>query len=447
MNPQNPRYFTDGTGRSIYLTGSHTWSNFKDHGKTDPPQIFDFDKYLDFLQQHNHNFIRMWTWELSKYTYPDLGGTFRYVEPFPWRRTGPGTALDGKPKFDLKQFNQVYFDRLRSRIEAAGKRGIYVSIMLFEGHALQSSLKPWCWHGHPFNIQNNINGIDGDPRASGRGLKTHTLEIPAITSLQESYVCKVIDTVNDLDNVLYEIANESGNYSTEWQYHIIRYIHEYEKTKPKQHPVGMTFQWAKRFSRARGTNENLFNSPADWISPSTRRGRDNPRVADGRKVIISDTDHLWGIGGNQAWVWKSFCRGINPIFMDPYSGRTGEKWDTIRRNMGYTLTFANRMNITDTVPRNDLASTKYCLANAGFKYFIYLPKGGTVWVELTDAIGQFAVEWFNPSNGEAMSGGEIAGGARREFTAPFNGDAVLYIARASEKKIRAVSYINNARRQ
>jgi hypothetical protein len=37
-------------------------------------------------------------------------------------------------------------------------------------------------------------------------------------------------------------------------------------------------------------------------------------------VILSDTDHLWCIGGNHSWVWKSFLRGLHPIFMDPYDG-------------------------------------------------------------------------------------------------------------------------------
>ena len=429
VHPSNPRYFTDGTGRIIYLTGSHSSRTFKDIGETDPPKPFDFDAYLDLLKQHNHNFIRLWTWELSKYTYPSFGGTFYYVEPFPWSRTGPGTALDGKPKFDLSQFNQSYFDRLRSRVVAAEKRGIYVSIMLFEGHALHASLKPWCWDGHPFSIQNNVNGINGDPDGDGRGLETHTLEIPAITALQEAYVRKVIDTVNDLDNVLYEIANESGNYSTKWQYHIIRYIHEYERDKPKQHPVGMTFQWASGYV---GTNKNLFDSPADWISPFARGVdyRGNPQAADGRKVVILDTDHLWGnnrvTGGvelNRVWVWKSFCRGLNPILLDHL-----EAWEeNIRDNMGYTLAYANQMNLTAMVPHNDLASTKYCLANPGFEYLVYLPNGGNVWVDLTDASGQLAVEWLNPSNGEKMSGGEITGGVQQEFTAPFSGDAVLYI--------------------
>ena len=29
-NPANPRYFTDGSGKAIYLTGSHTWANLMD---------------------------------------------------------------------------------------------------------------------------------------------------------------------------------------------------------------------------------------------------------------------------------------------------------------------------------------------------------------------------------------------------------------------------------
>jgi hypothetical protein len=337
---------------------------------------------------------------------------------------------------------------LRSRILAAWKRGIYVSIMLFEGHGLQASLQPWCWDGHPFNANNNINGIDGDPNGDGRGLETQTLEIPAITELQEAYVRKVVDTVNDLDNVLYEIANESGTYSTEWQYHMIRYIHEYEKSKPKQHPVGMTFQWSEKY---RGTNENLFNSPADWISPSPDGGyRDDPPAADGSKVILSDTDHLWGIGGNQAWVWKSFCRGMNVLFMDPYhevrredvQGKSeitwtnhlsstpnlDSSWEPIRKNLGYTLAYAKRMNLASTVPSNDLATTKYCLSNRGVDYLVYLPEGGDVTVDLTDAPMELIVEWFSPNNGKKVHGDVQAGGSLKVFSSPFSGDAVLYIS-------------------
>jgi hypothetical protein len=37
VHPDNPRYFTDGSGRAIYLTGSHTWANLQDTGVAPEP--------------------------------------------------------------------------------------------------------------------------------------------------------------------------------------------------------------------------------------------------------------------------------------------------------------------------------------------------------------------------------------------------------------------------
>ena len=37
VHPDNPRYFTDGSGRAVYLTGAHTWNNLVDTGPSDPP--------------------------------------------------------------------------------------------------------------------------------------------------------------------------------------------------------------------------------------------------------------------------------------------------------------------------------------------------------------------------------------------------------------------------
>jgi hypothetical protein len=59
----HPCYFTDGSGRAVYLTGSQTWNNLVDMGRDDPPEAFDFDVYLGFLRRHGHNFIRLWAWD------------------------------------------------------------------------------------------------------------------------------------------------------------------------------------------------------------------------------------------------------------------------------------------------------------------------------------------------------------------------------------------------
>jgi hypothetical protein len=442
VNPANSRYFADPSGRAIYLTGAHTWSNLQDNGLTDPPPAFDYQKYLNFLVGYNHNFFRLWAWEEANWS-TETTEDYRFA-PLPYERLAQEMALDGKPKFDLNRFNRSYFDRLRQRVIEAGQHGIYVSIMLFNGWSIEEktidqssgAMTPGNpWRGHPYHRDNNVNGIEGDPNNNGGGEEIHTLQIPAVTALQEQYVRKVIDMVNDLDNVLYEISNESQRCSHDWQYHMIRYIKNYEATLPKQHPVGMTVEYPD------GDNAKLLSGPADWISP--KEDLHNPSAANGRKVILADTDHLCGICGDRRWVWKSFTQGENPLFMDAYDGAhllfqppippdplNYEPWISVRRNLGYTLTYANKINLVAMEPRGDLASTGYCLANPvekGGEYLIYQPLSGAVVVDLSATKGSLSIEWFNPTNGLTISGIKATGGGNRSFIPPFEGDAVLYI--------------------
>jgi hypothetical protein len=186
-----------------------------------------------------------------------------------------------------------------------------------------------------------------------------------------------------------------------------------------------------------GSNSTLFNSPADWISPNSdsRTGtfnyRDNPPPGDGRKVVLSDTDHLWGNGGDRQWVWKSFLRGLNPLYMDPYDDppvweRLLPDIEEVRRNLGYTRIYANRVNLTKMTPRLDLSSTGYCLANPGSEYIVYQPDAADFTVDLIP--GTYSYEWYNPIAGrQAGEGSFTAEGGRTSFTPPFHGDAVLYI--------------------
>lgn len=460
VHPTNPRYFTDGTKasdgsfRAVYLTGSHVWSNLQDMGVTNPPPAFDFNGYLDFLNQHGHNFIRMWRFEITEWTAWDkTKPPHRYTTHHPWKRTGPGTALDGLPKFDFRQWDDDYFARLRSRVQAAGQRGIYVSIMLFEGWSQRT--QPSAWSGHPMNAANNINGIDGDPNGDGRGLEVEMLQVDAITEIQKAHIRKVIDAVNDLDNVLYEIANESL-YTPEilqWQVQMIHYLNEYQATKPQQHPVGMTNLVAYGEKSKIESNDALLASPANWVSPGSTIFNvndplsSNPPMTTGTKIVILDNDHLWNNPclpkngphrADHAWVWKSFLRGYHPIYMDPldlsqpdrvleYAKASAPAIALARPAMGHTRAYAERMNLAAMTPRDDLASTKYCLADPGREYLVYLPNGGEVTLDLADAAGPLAVEWFNPRTGEKRSGEKTAGNAQRSFRSPFAGDAVLYV--------------------
>jgi hypothetical protein len=315
-------------------------------------------------------------------------------------------------------------------VESAGKRGVYVSIMLFEGWGVQFVEN--AWRAHPFDPDNNINGIGSDPNGDGKGLEVHELVDPQMTAVQEAYVRKVIDTVNDLDNVLYEIDNEGDSSSLLWQYHMIDLIHTYEsQANRERHPVGMTSIYPN------GSNSDLYNSPADWISPNG--GLDNPPSTDGSKVVVADTDHLCGICGNRVWVWEAFTRGNNLLFMDQYDDsfhlNNSAGYDinnpndvSLRANLGYALNYASKMNLAGMAPRGSLASSGYLLANPGVEYLAYFP-GGTGTLNFSGVSGSFSVEWLDPSDGSISAGSNVTGGAVRGFTPPFSGDAVLYVCK------------------
>lgn len=432
VHPANPRYFTDGSGKAIYLTGFHTWNNLQHNGVY--PAV-NYDEYLNLLKSYDHNFIRMWAWEQA--AWDPWAKDIVWVEPSPYLRTGPGDALDGKPKFDLTKFNQEYFDSLRSRVAKAQERGIYVSVMLFQGWSVeQKGERGNPWQGHPFNKANNINSVDGDLNSDGFGTEIHTLSVPEeITNFQKAYIRKAVDTVNDLNNVLWEIGNEMHTGSVEWNYHIINFIHDYEKGKAKQHPVGMT--------GAPISNEALFKSPADWVSPTGGDGyNSDPPPAEGKKVIIADVDHIWP-REFQKWVWKSFTRGLNTAFMDLYGAtKIGDqeiadlKWvhdwmgetESVRKNMGYTLSYARKMNLADMVPSGNLASTGYCLAKPGYEYLVYQPEKGKFTVDLRGFEEKtFIVEWLDPETGKITAGENVIGGDGLAFNSPFVDTAVLYL--------------------
>ena len=259
--------------------------------------------------------------------------------------------------------NPVFFDRLAARVQEAGQHGIYVAVMLFQGWGIErkSPDRPENpWEFHPFHRANNVNGLDGDPDGDGEGTETHTLMGAAVTEWQERFVRQVVDVGIRFDNVVYEIANKSTPTSVPWQEHLVEVIHDYEATKPKQHPVLFSAPWGNR-------EEDLWVSKAEAVSPAlpapytAKYGyRDDPPPNDGRKVIVNDTDHLWGVGGTRDWVWKSFMRGLNPIYMDPYDAATDrDLYEQVRETReGVLLSLGQTKRYADRIPLPNHDSTE-----------------------------------------------------------------------------------------
>jgi Family of unknown function (DUF6298) len=465
-------YFQKPDGTVLYFTGSHTWTSGMDvlygepaisppPGSPYPPVAFDFTTFLNWMASQHYNFMRFW---LVNQTFTDVDGTWSWTAyPVPYARPGPGNAADKLPKYDLNTWNQPYFDRIRARCQAAVEKGIYVCIILFEDPA--GNAANYC----PFKGVNNINGFDADPGG------IFTMDQPATLVRQKDFVKKVIDTVNDLDNVIWEVGNELPFASFAWQNEIADYIHTYESTKAKKHPVGITAtQWhsgpASRLSwyayqvariwqkwlsrRDRGSRlpgqdvyTNLANSHADWIAPTGHDGHhfeDDPPEATGNKIHVLDHDHIDAGDQNPnlidrgQWVWKGFLRGHSVIIMDNLYGLniTGDfhKSSTTvgpyRITQKQTADYAARCNLNTTVPNGALSSTGYCIANPGHQYLVLRPgSSGSFVVNLSAGAGKtFTVEWLNVADSSVQILANVSGGSSAQsFISPFSEPSVLFL--------------------
>ncbi|GAB6164137.1 hypothetical protein JCM19992_01370 [Thermostilla marina] len=426
-------FFVDANGRGVFLTGSHTWANFQERGVRGETPDFDYDAYLAFLDRFGHNFMRMWMWEHAlRMQFVPADVPIRYA-PLPYRRTGPGKAADGLPKFDLEQFDESFFRRLRARVEAAREHRIYVAVMLFQGFSVEQKgtdgvdpHKGNPWEGHPFNAQNNINGIDGDLNHDGEGIEVHTLADPQITRLQERFVAKVIDTLGDLDNVVWEICNEGHRGSLAWQDHMARFIRETEKKRSLQHPIGIT-------GAPLGTKE-LLSTSADWIAPTGKQWLSDPPGPSGGKRIVVDTDHIAPWDYDPTWPWRCLTRGCSFILMDGYMDfrlgtpeQPNPEWDTVRRAMGAARRASERIDLARAVADPKRASTGFCLVVPGESVLVFQPNRGKPF-SLNLPAGRYRGRWHDLWGTHVVTFGDLTGNDSPQLITPPREDAVVFFA-------------------
>jgi hypothetical protein len=144
--------------------------------------------------------------------YQRYGEQELHATPVAWQSTVPGKALDGKPKFDLMKFEPVYFQRLRSRVEAARDRGIYVSIMLFGGYQEADPN----WTGNPLHRDNNIIASLWLKRAFGLPSSCFHLRIsecPSANANPPASPCRPEGASSQRSNVK-RVSSENGR---KWQ--------------------------------------------------------------------------------------------------------------------------------------------------------------------------------------------------------------------------------------
>jgi len=422
IHPSNPRYLCDRDGRAAFLAGHEVFGDLQDRA-WGSSGVLDWDRYLDFAQARGLNYLRnwiIWSTGFGADAVPE-----RRATPMPYARTGPGLAADGGPRFDLDKWDDEFWSRLHYRARAAGERGVYVSVMLFELFGFLWNAGPagrTLWDANVLHEGNNVNGAfvrDTD----GNGIAFFTLEDPAVVERQKAFIRKAVETLNDLDNVVWELGNElpTGPENVLWMREMSRCLRECESGKPSRHPLlvsagqivpGLWDPKKRSFGhRILSSEEILSINPDCYAVGGTSEydwtGGDPPLAQTVCPAIpaMADRDHLGWTGpsdnsavNNGSMAWTILTRGYAGFCYFDSPGPTVNEppaLENARYNVGAVCRLAERVSdLAKLVPRNDMAGTGFCLADPGNEYIVWSPKAAPFTVHGMVPGATYGLEWF-----------------------------------------------------
>jgi len=122
---------------------------------------------------------------------------------------------------------------------------------------------------------------------------------------------------------------------------------------------------------------------------------------------------LWGnimAGGAGVEYYFGYQLPQNDLTAEDWRSRD-QSWDYCRHALEFMS--ANEIPFWEMRTANALIgnlendNSKYCFRKPGEVYLVYLPKGGTTRIDLSEADGEFDVGWFDPRNGGDVEKGSV----------------------------------------
>ena len=422
LHPQNPRYFSWRDKPTVLIgSGEHYGAVIN--------LDFDYSKYLETLKADGLNQVRVFSG-----TFREVPGSFGIVDNTlapapgryvcPWARSDvPGYAQGGN-KFDLTQWDEAYFTRLKAFMGTARDRGIVVEFVLFTPLYVDPM-----WEVSPMNAKNNVNGIGAVPKDECLSLKHANL-----VAAQEAVTRKLVQELNGFDNLYFEICNEpyARRVPADWEAHIAKTIAEAEKALPNKHLIAQNIDnGAKRIEKP-DPLVSIFNfhyaSPPDAVTLNYDLG----------KPIGHDETGFKGNGDAvyRKEAWQFILNGGSVFSHLDYSFTVGhESGDyeipkktpggggkAFRRQMGLLKSFVEGFDFVQMKPVREAikaeGATVYALALPGKSYAIYL-HGKTQNSTLDLPAGSYLATWVNVLQGNIEKAEDFThAGGEKSLTAP-----------------------------
>jgi len=425
LHPDNPRYFLF-RGKSAFLitSGEHYGAVLN--------KEFNYAVYLDELRARGFNLTRSFSG-----TYREIPGSFKIVENTlapekenfvcPWvRSTTPG-AGDGGNKFDLKTFNEAYFDRLKDFVAQAGKRGIVVELVLF-----CTNYDDKLWAVNPMKAGNNVQNVGNVDR-----LEVYTLASKQLTEIQEAFVRKVVGELKQFDNLYYEVCNEPyfGGVSQAWTDRVVEVIQDAEKGLPAKHLIAQNIANGSKKIEKPNPGVSIFNfhyaTPPDAVKQNW----------DLNKVLADDETGFRGKADlpyrTEAWDFLiaggAVYSNLDYSFTVKQPGGTavvttspGGGGPELRRQLQVLKEFLGGFDFVSMRPNNAVIKnaiaksvplspgdppearvTARALVDAGKAYAIYIRGGSQIDLAVDLPAGSYRAEWVNTKTGKLEKKEEI----------------------------------------
>ena len=208
LHPENQHYFLyKGKPLALITSAEHYGAVLN--------LDFDYKTYLRTLSNDGMNYTRIFTGSYFEIAGESFGIQNNTLAPeknkiiTPW-----GIVVNGQTgtwEYDLSSWNDAYFERLKDFMTMATEYDIIVEVTLFS-----SIYRDKHWDICPQNPVNNVNMTGELSRFDAQ-----TLNNGDLLSYQIAFVRKMVNELNEYDNLFFEIQNEPWSDHTVPVYNIV----------------------------------------------------------------------------------------------------------------------------------------------------------------------------------------------------------------------------------
>ena len=406
LHPQNPHYFSYRGRPTVLITSGEHYGALINLD-------FDYRRYLRELELDGLNLTRVFSgayvepmraFNITSNTLAPAAG--RYLAP--WPRSSTEGYAGGGYKFDLSQWNNAYFLRLKSLVGEARKRGVIVEVNLFCPFYEESQ-----WRLSPMNAINNVNRLGAVARTN-----VYTLDRSGgLLAVQEALVQRIVTELNPFGNVFYEICNEPyfGGVRMDWQRRIADVIVETERALPLKHLISQNIANGKAMIENPHPAVSIFNF--HYASPPDAVGMNhglNKVIGDNETGFKGTNDghyrmEAWEFilagGGLYNNLDYSFVAGFEDgTFVYP-AKQPGGGNPAFRRQMRWLKEFIDGFKFVQMRPDPSVVlglpekASVRALVEPGRQYAVYWRGVGVCKLELELPAGRYDRVWLDPLTG------------------------------------------------